>query len=418
MTIRTALRTLARKSGLLDLIDVSQGPVVPAQTAAGIAVTPGSALRVAAVYACVGLLSETIAQLPIRVIRKSSGSSEDLPDHPLARLLYHRPNSWQTSFEFREQAMQHLTLYGNFYAWKVYDGSGVVRELLPLPPGSVSVVQNPDWSLTYHISGEHINQTASTREVMHIRYRTLDGITGLSPISYARETIGLALATAQHGSALFKNGAQPGGVLEHPGRLKPEAVERLRENWTALHGGGNVGSVAILEEGMKYTPLTMSQEDAQYIQTREFTVEEIARIFRVPLHEIQSTQKSTTWGSGIEAMNIGFVSRTILPWIKRWETAIAWHLIPEDEPDLTVKFNLEGLLRGDIKSRYEAYQIGINNGFLSPNEARAKEDLNPREGGDEFMTPLNMRVGEDDPDDDSGDDTTEGAFNDDPENDD
>ena len=418
MNLKTAIRTLARKSGLLDLIDVSQGPVVPAETAAGIPVTPASALRVAAVYACVGLLSETVAQLPIRVIRKrADGGSEEQPDHPLSRLLYHRPNSWQTSFEFREQAMQHLCLYGNFYAWKVRDSSGAVRELLPLPPGSVSVRQNSDWSLTYYVCGEHINEAATTREIMHIRYRTLDGYTGLSPISYARETVGLALATARHGSALFKNGATPGGVLEHPGRLKAEAVERLRENWHALHGGGNAGSIAILEEGMKYTPLSMSQEDAQYIQTREFTVEEIARIFRVPLHEIQSTEKSTTWGSGIEAMNIGFVSRTILPWIKRWETAIAWHLIPEDEPDLTVKFNLDGLLRGDIKSRYEAYQIGINNGFLSPNEARAKEDLNPREGGDEFMTPLNMRVGADENDDGSDDNTTEGDPFNDPEND-
>ena len=413
MQLKTVIRTLARKSGLLDLIDVSQGPVVPAQTAAGISVTPASALRVAAVYACVGLLSETIAQLPIRVIRKNGKNSEELPDHPLAQLLYRHPNSWQTSFEFREQAMQHMALYGNFYAWKVYDGSGNVRELLPLPPGCVSVRQNPDWSLTYYVNGEHINERASTREIMHIRYRTLDGYTGLSPISYARETVGLALATARHGAALFKNGAQPGGVLEHPGRLKAEAVERLRENWHALHGGGNAGSIAILEEGMKYTPLSMSQEDAQYIQTREFTVEEIARIFRVPLHEIQSTEKSTTWGSGIEAMNIGFVSRTILPWVKRWENAIAWHLIPENEPDITVKFNLEGLLRGDIKSRYEAYQIGINNGFLCPNEARAKEDLNPREGGDEFMTPLNMRVGNEDQD--AGSDT--GSMEGDPFND-
>ena len=187
------------------------------------------ALRVAAVYACVGLLSETIAQLPIRVIRKSNGSSVDLPDHPLAQLLYQRPNSWQTSFEFREQAMQHLALYGDYYAWKVRDGSGHVRELLPLPPGSVSVVQNPDWSLTYYVSGEHLNRSATPYEIMHIRYRTLDGIHGLSPISYARETVGLALATARHGSALFKNGAQPGGVLEHPGRLKDEAVQRHRK---------------------------------------------------------------------------------------------------------------------------------------------------------------------------------------------
>ncbi len=393
---------LALKSGLLDLIDLSQGPVSAAlsgasASSAGMSVTALTAMQVAAVYACVGILSETIAQLPIRVLRKRTdqGADEDR-ESPLFQLLYRKPNSWQTSFELREMAMQHLCLYGNFYAWKVRDGSGVVRELLPLPAGSVSVVQNPDWSLTYQVANEHFFRQATDYDIMHIRYRTLDGYRGISPIAFNRETVGLALATARHGSNLFKNGATPSGVLEHPGRLKAEAAKRLKEDWTAAHGGDNSGGVAVLEEGMKYNPLTMSQEDAQYIQTRQFTVEEIARIFRVPLHEIQSTQKTTSWGSGIEAMNIGFVTRTILPWVKRWEAAIQKDLVPESEPELIVKFNMEGLLRGDVKSRYEAYQIGINNGFMSPNEAREKEDLNPREGGDEYMTPLNMRTTNDD----------------------
>lgn len=392
--LKKLIRRIAVKSGLSELLGLNDGELISGGVrGAGQDITATSAMRVAAVYACVGILSETIAQLPIRVLRKRTdlGAEEDR-ESPLYSLLYKKPNSWQTSFEFREMAMQHLCLYGNFYAWKVRDNAGIVRELLPLSPTSVTVRQNGDWSLTYQVANEHYFRSATSYEIMHIRYRTLDGYRGISPIAYNRETVGLALATAQHGSNLFKNGAQPGGVLEHPGRLKKEAAERLREEWHAAYGGENSGRVAVLEDGMKYTPMTMSQEDAQYIQTRQFTVEEIARIFRVPLHEIQSTQKTTSWGSGIEAMNIGFVSRTILPWVKRWEAVIQKDLIPPGETDLIVKFNLDGLLRGDIKSRYEAYQIGINNGFMSPNEAREKEDLNPREGGDEFMTPLNMRV--------------------------
>lgn len=391
--MRKWIRAAAVKSGLLDFVRETtlDELCVGSVSGSGEAVTARSAMQVSAVYACVGILSESLAQLPVKVLRRTSdgGSTEDRG--ALWRLL-NRPNDWQTSFEFREMAMQHLCLHGNFFAWKVRDNSGQIKELLPLPPGAVSVDQDEHWGVVYRVNFKDIAVTTSARDVMHLRYRTLDGVRGISPIGYSRETIGLALATMKHGNNVFKNGAAPGGVLEHPGKMSKDAQDRLRESWLATHGGANSGGLAILEEGMKYAPVSMSNEDAQYIQTRQFTVEEIARIYRVPLHEIQSTQKTTSWGSGIEAMNIGFVTRTIMPWVKRWEEGIARDLIaPEDADSLYVKFNLGGFLRGDMTSRFNTYRIAIEDGIMSPNEVRELEDLNPREGGDVYLTPMNLR---------------------------
>lgn len=363
-------------------------------------VSPDTALRCSAVYACVGLLAETVAQLPVKLYRrrKDRGADEDR-EHPLWRLVARSPNAWQTSFEFREMAMQHLCLRGNFYAYKVRDNRGIVRELLPLPPDAVTVEQDDGWDLVYKIAFKNRGaETVAPRNVLHLRYRTLDGIRGLNPIAYHRETVGLSLATLRHGARLFKNHAKPGGVLKHPGALTDRALARLKESWEASYGGANVGKTAILEEGMDYLPLTMSNSDAQYIETRRFAVEDIARIYRVPLHEVQSTEKTTSWGSGIEQMSIAFVTRTLLPWLRRWESTLARDLFePDEQGELEFRFLVEGMMRGDTKSRYEAYGIAIDKGWMSPNEVRAKEDLNPREGGDDYLTPLNMRVGTADP---------------------
>ncbi len=381
------------------------------QTAAGVHVSPDSAMRIATVFSCVGVLAETVAQLPIRIYRKTATAREEVRDHPLWRLLATAPNSWQTSFEFREMMMQHLCLRGNFYALKVFDNKGIVRELLPLNPDCVSVKQNPDWSITYTVTDSKAGYLHyGNGEILHVRYRTLDGVTGISPVAYNRETFGMAIAEIRHGANLYRNGGKPGGVLEHPGQLSKEAHERLKASWEHDYGGMNAGKTAVLEEGMSYKPLTMTQADAQYIETRQLTIEEIARIYRVPLHEIQSTRKSTTWGSGIEAMNIGFTTRTILPWLRRIEEAEVRDLLPPgDRENIQIKYIVEGLLRGDKKTRYEVYGIGIDKGLLCPNEVRALEDMNPREGGDTYLTPLNMResgsLGGEDPGDEEPDET-------------
>jgi HK97 family phage portal protein len=385
-------RKEAPPRGILDLVRLTLYGGAEAES--GEFVSPETALRCSAVYSCVGILAESIAQLPLKLYRRTAGGKEEVEGSPLRRILGWKPNEWQTSFEFREMAMQHLCLRGNFYAYKVTDSRDEVRELLPLHPDQVSVEQQSDWSLAYRITFNGGRQeTVDRSRIFHVRYRTLDGVRGISPILYHRDTVGLALTTLRHGSRVFRNGALPTGILQHPGKLSKESLERLRESWEASYGGANSGKTAILEEGMTFTGLTMSNEDMQYLETRSFQVEDIARIYRVPLHMIQSTEKSTSWGSGIENMSLGFVQFTLLPWIRRFESAIWRDLIPDREKDsLFPEFLVDGLMRGDIKSRYTAYQLAIQNGIMSPNEVRAKENLNPRLGGDDFLSPLNMRL--------------------------
>ncbi len=385
-------RKEAPPRGILDLVRLTLYGGAEAES--GEFVSPETALRCSAVYSCVGILAESIAQLPLKLYRRTAGGKEEVEGSPLRRILGWKPNEWQTSFEFREMAMQHLCLRGNFYAYKVTDSRDEVRELLPLHPDQVTVEQQSDWSLAYRITFNGGRQeTVDRSRIFHVRYRTLDGVRGISPILYHRDTVGLALTTLRHGSRVFRNGALPTGILQHPGKLSKESLERLRESWEASYGGANSGKTAILEEGMTFTGLTMSNEDMQYLETRSFQVEDIARIYRVPLHMIQSTEKSTSWGSGIENMSLGFVQFTLLPWIRRFESAIWRDLIPDREKDsLFPEFLVDGLMRGDIKSRYTAYQLAIQNGIMSPNEVRAKENLNPRPGGDDYMSPLNMRL--------------------------
>lgn len=387
-------RKSAPSPGFLDLVRLALTGGLESES--GEFVSPDTAMKCSAVYSCVGILAESVAQLPLKVYRRmpDGRGKEEASDHPLWKLLGWAPNEWQTSQEFREMAMQHLCLRGNFYAYKVMDGRGIVRELLPLNPDQVTVEQLPDWSLAYRISFKDGHQeTVGRAYVLHIRYRTLDGVRGISPILYHRDTVGLALTTLKHGSRVFKNGALPTGVLEHPGKLSQQALDRLRETWLSNYGGANSGKTAVLEEGMKFSALTMSHQTMQYLETRAFQVEDIARIFRVPLHMIQSTEKATSWGSGIENMSLGFVQYTLLPWLKRFES-VFWRdlLLPAESQEIYTEFLVDGLLRGDVKNRYAAYQVAIQNGIMSPNEVRAKENMNPREGGDEYMSPKNMRL--------------------------
>jgi HK97 family phage portal protein len=268
-------------------------------------------------------------------------------------------------------------------------------ELLPLHPDTVSVRQLNDWELEYLVTLKEGRQIRCGRgDVFHVRYRSLNGFTGLSPIAYQRETIGLSIAARDHGALVFSNDARPSGVLTHPKALKEEGVKNVKASWDAAYGGDNVGRVAILEEGMTFTTVSMTNSDAQYLETRKFQVEDIARIFGVPLFMIQSTEKTTSWGSGIEQMSMGYVRYTLLPWARRWEQAIKRDIVAEERggEELEMRFNLEGLQRGDLRSRFQSYREGINMGVYSPNEVRELEGLNPREGGDVWLTPMNMRI--------------------------
>ena len=363
-------------------------------------ITPQSALRCGAVFACVGLLAESIAQLPIKVYRIIDGEKHEDKTHWLYTLLSRRPCSWLNSFNWRELAMMCLCLRGDFYAYKVRDGAGIIRELLPLLPGAISVRQLNNWELEYRINlADGTSKTVSQSEIFHVMYRSLDGVKGLSPIGFARNSISLSIAAEGHGYSTFTNGAKPGGVLKVPAQLSEEAYNRLKRGWESAYSGENAGKTAILEKGTEFQPLSMSNSDAQYLEIMKFQVEQISRIFRVPLFMIQSTEKSTSWGSGIEQMSLGFVRYTLLPWIKRWESAIFKDIISEiKDGDYDVKLNVEGLERGSMSTRFDAYQKGINMGVYSPNEIRRLEDMNPREGGDVYLTPLNMRIDEDNSD--------------------
>ena len=362
---------------------------------AGMYVSPMTALGCSAVFACIGLLSESIAQLPLKVYRVGSHERIEDKKHWVYELLARRPCSWLTSFNWRELAMMCLCLRGDFYAYKVRDNSGRVRELLPLLPGAIAVRQLSNWELQYMVTfSDGTTETVPQSEIFHVMYRTVDGVRGLSPIACECQTIGLALAAQEHGATTFANGAKPGGVLSLPGTLSKEALARLKTDWQSAYSGENAGNTAILEQGIEFKPLSMTNADAQYLETRKFQVEEIARIFGVPLFMIQSTEKTTSWGSGIEQMSMGYVRYTLLPWIRRWEGAIWRDLLSESDSDIQVKFNVEGLQRGAMSARFDAYQKGVNMGVYSPNEIRELEDMNPREGGDIYLTPMNMAIQE------------------------
>ena len=363
-------------------------------TKAGVDVNSRTALQCSAVYACVGLLAESIAQLPIKVYRGFDDERREDRGSWIYRLLASKPCPWLTSFNWRELAMMCLCLRGDFYAYKVRDGAGRVVELLPLLPGMVQVRQLPTWELQYNVifqNGE--SKIVTQRELFHVMYRSLDGVRGISPVACQRETIGLALAAMNHGASTFSNGAKPSGILSVPGNLSDTAMKRLKTDWQSAYSGENAGATAVLEQGTKFEPLSMTNADAQFLETRKFQVEDIARVFGVPLFMIQSTEKTTSWGTGIEQMSMGFVRYTLLPWVKRWEQAI-WRDLIDDagENDLEVRFNLDGLQRGAINSRFDAYNKGIQMGVYSPNEVREMEDMNPREGGDIYLTPANMVI--------------------------
>lgn len=354
-----------------------------------------SAMQISTVYACVRLLAETVAALPLHLYRYTDGGKgkESAFDHPLYRILYRQPNDEMSSFIWRETMMTHLLLWGNAYSQIIRDGRNNVLGLYPLLPENVEVDRDEQGQLYYiyhaytdEMPGEQ-NQDIYFRkdEILHIPGLGFNGLVGFSPIAMMKNSLGTTLAVEKYGASFFKNGAQPSGVLEHPGVLKDP--QKIRDNWTAVYGGANnAHRVAVLEEGMAYKAISLPPEDSQFLSTRQFGVEEICRIFRVPPHMVQSLEHATF--SNIEHQSIDFVVHTLTPWLVRFEQAIIKDLLLEEEQDvLFPKFNVDGLLRGDYQSRMNGYATGISNGFLSPNDIHRLEnmDLIPaEEGGDDY----------------------------------
>ncbi len=372
-----------------------------ALSASGASVTPDSAMRVAAVYACVRIISGAVATLPLHIKRRvDARTREDASDAPIWRVLRRRPNRWQTPSQFRRMMQAHLLLRGNGYAM-IVRSRGEVRELIPLHPDRVAVTQGDDLTLAYvytRMDGQRVSLEQD--EVLHLVGLTLDGVHGVSAIAYARETIGLALAMEDHGATTFRNGARVSGVLKHPQKLGPEAVANLKAGLDAFRAGGEQdGKNLILEEGMDYSRIAMTAEDAQWIESRKFSRTDIAMFFGVPPHMIGDTEKSTSWGTGIEQQSIGFVAYTLEDHLTMWEEAIDRDLIGADDT-LYARFNRAALVKGDIKARWEAYVKGLQWGVYSPNEIRALEDQNPRDGGDIYYPPPNMTADAEGPKDD------------------
>ena len=355
-----------------------------------------SAMQIATVYACVRLLAETVAGLPLHLYRFTDAEEkgkEKAKDHPLYKILYRQPNPEMTSFSFREVMMTHLLLYGNCFAQVVRDGRNQILSIYPLLPENVEVDRDEkgDIFYIYHAytdekPGENNRDIYFRRdEIFHIPGLGFNGLVGFSPIAMMKNALGTTLAVERYGSSFFRNGAQPSGVLEHPGVLKDPS--KIRENWSAVYGGpNNAHKVAVLEEGMSYKAISLPPEDSQFLSTRQFGVNEICRIFRVPPHMVQDLEHATF--SNIEHQSIDFVVHTLTPWLVRFEQAIVKDLLLEDEKDeYFPKFNVDGLLRGDYESRMQGYATGISNGFMSPNDVRVLEQWDPipaEKGGDDY----------------------------------
>ena len=376
------------------------------QSAAGKSVTEHSAMQMTAVFACVRVLAESIASLPLHVYQRGEdGNQEKAENHPLYFLLHDEPNPEMTSYGLRETMMVHILLYGNAYAQILRNGRGEVVGLYPLLPNKTRVERDEKTGQLFYRYTRFDNEPPTMEgntvilmpeNVLHIPGLSMDGLVGLSPIAACRNAVGAGLAADEYSSKYYANGAAPMGILETPTLIKNP--ELLRQSWNEAFGGSrNARKVAVLEQGTTFKAISLSPQDSQLLETRKFSVEEICRIFRVPPHMVQNLERATF--NNIEQMSLDFVMYSLMPYLKRWEQSMSRSLLNADEKKrLVIQFNVDGFLRGDYKSRMEGYSIGINNGFLSVNDVRRLEglDLIPaEEGGDTHMVqgamiPLSM----------------------------
>jgi len=363
-------------------------------TVSGKAVNERTAMQTSAVYACVRVLAESLAGLPLHVYERVEDGGKILKiSHPLYQLLHDEPNSEMTSFVFRETLMSHLLLFGNAYAQVVRNGRGYPIALYPLLPDRVTVERDARTEqIVYIYRSENKGEVKLRKgEILHIPGLGFDGLIGYSPIQMAKDAIGMTLAAEEYGSKFFANGATPGGILEHPATIKD--IQRVKDSWNAEYRGpGNANKIAILEEGMKYNAIGIAPEQAQFLESRKFQIAEIARIFRVPLHMIGDLDKSSF--SNITQQSLEFVMYTLNPWVRRWEDSMqAALLLPGEKPRIMIRFNVDGLLRGDYKSRMDGYAVGRQNGWLSANDIRSLEKMNlipEEEGGDLLLVNGNL----------------------------
>ena len=366
------------------------------RTTSGKPVNERTAMQTTAVYACVRILAEAVASLPLHVYEyQDDGGKKLVHDHPLYYLLHDEPNPEMTSFVLRETLMSHLLIWGNAYAQIIRDGAGRVLGLYPLLPDKMDVQRDDKGNIYYVYSRnsdenpmfkEYGNIRLKAEDVLHIPGLGFDGLIGYSPIAMAKNAVGMTLACEEYGASFFANGANPGGVLEHPGVLKDPS--KVRESWNSVYRGvSNAHKIAVLEEGMKYQQIGIPPEEAQFLETRKFQVNEIARLYRIPPHMVGDLDKSSF--SNIEQQSLEFVKYTLDPWVIRWEQSLQRSLLlPGEKGKYFIKLNVDGLLRGDYQSRMNGYAVGRQNGWFSANDIREMENMNPipdEEGGNLYL---------------------------------
>lgn len=351
-----------------------------------------TAMQTSAVYACVRIIAETLASLPWHTYKYTDSGKEKALTHPLYYLLHSEPNPEMSSFVFRETLTTHLLLWGNAYAQIIRNGRGQILALYPLMPDKMRVDRNADGQIFYEYSSDTGIMNFTPYNVLHIPGLGFNGLLGQSPIAMAKNAIGLAISTEEYGSKFFQNDARPSVILEHPGKISNP--DKVREAWNKLYqGSSNANKTAVLEEGMKAHALSIPPEQAQFLESRKFQINEICRIFRVPPHMVADLEKSSF--SNIENQSREFVTYTLDPWVIRWEASIQRSAFSEKEKkEYFTKMNVDGLLRGDYQGRMNGYAVGRQNGWLSSNDIRELENLNkiPAElGGDEYAVNGNMK---------------------------
>jgi HK97 family phage portal protein len=354
-----------------------------ASTSAGVSVGPESALRVPAVACAVRVVAEAVALLPIVVYeRGSNGDRQRATTHPAYGLLHDAPNDWQSSFDLKLQLQIDALLHGDGLAF-VNRVRNDVREILRLVPGEMSITVGDDGGPVYR---DKAGKTYPRDQVIHIRGLSTDGVRGKSTVRLAAEAIGIALQQERHAGLLFGSGGRPSGVLKLPGKLGKEAVKRIAESWARAHSGENAGRTAVLEEGGDFQPLTFNSVDLQFLELRKFQLEEIARAFRVPPHLLFELGRAT-W-SNMEDMDRAFLTYSLLPWLEQWQGAIQRTMFTREERSrYFAEFLVDDFNRADTAKRWDAYSKAIAARVLNPNEVRARENLPPYVGGDEFVNP-------------------------------
>ncbi len=361
------------------------------QSVSGTVVNERSSMKTTVVFACVRIIAETIASLPLHTYRYKGDGKEKMYNHPIYRLLHDEPNPEMTSFTLRETMMTHLLLWGNAYCQIIRNGKGEVISIYPLLPDKMTVDRDKKGNLYYAYRKEGLTHYLGPENVLHVPGLGFDGITGYSPVALAKNAIGLNIAAEEYGGRFFSNNATPSGILSTAGTIKDPS--KVRDAWQLAYGGiSNSNKVAVLEDGLQYQAISMPNSDAQFLETRKFQIEEICRIYQVPPHMVADLSKSSF--SNIENQSISFVVHTIRPWLVRLEQAMNRKLFLEGEKGKCfVSFNASALMRGDYKSRMDGYAIGIQNGFFSVNDVRRMENMDPiseEEGGELNLVNGNM----------------------------